>query len=256
MTLDRLQSAVVRVCMDRQASEEDLSLLGDRRRWMLYREMVRTRLAGLAGNALPRTKSLLGPAFARCVDDWLDGSPPRSPYFREVASEFALFLSEALHRAPEVPRHAADLATLEGALWEVSWARVRHEAASPVPFDFERPPLVSFASRLVTLGFAVHEKEEPAREGRFNVIAFRRPETHAVGTWTVNDTAADIFDEWTLGRGTAADGVRRVCEARGIGRDQKFFEGLAEVVGGLMERGILLGSRGSPGAGGPGHEPP
>jgi hypothetical protein len=236
MSLVDVERAVARICLVAQPDESDLALLGERRRWLLYREMVRDRLFSIVGTALPRTKETLGADFPRWTARWLAEEPPRTRFFREVVERFCEFVEP---RLGEPGTLLGDLVVFERAVWEVGYAPT--EARPVVDFDFERPMVLSSAVRSIVLSHAVHEAA-PYAEGTVRLLVYRKPTTNTAAWRAVNETTAALFAEWAKGEVAASEGVRRVAAARGIGIDQKFLEGLGTVVAELIEAGVILGS--------------
>lgn len=241
MKLVDVERAVARVCLAIEPDPADLARLGEPRRWLLYREMVRQRLFDLVGKALPRTKAALGPALARLGAAWLAEEPPGTPFFREVVERFCDYAIPRLREDAAQPRWMADLATFERAVWEVGYA-AETPGAPVVDFDFERPVALSRAHRRVRLAYAVHAGDPPA-DGAVRLVVYRKSDSHRAAWRTVNDVTAALFDEWEKGEVPASEAVRRVAAVRGLGIDQKFLEGLGAVVADFIEAGVILGSR-------------
>ncbi len=81
---------IQRVCFALEPSDTDLVALGDAQRWRMYREMVRARLFKVIRAALPRTSEAVGKElFDEAISRWLAEQGPHTPYYRDVALEFA-----------------------------------------------------------------------------------------------------------------------------------------------------------------------
>ena len=84
-----MQQAFARICFDPSPSPDDLALLHDAdERWLLYRDMVRSRLIGMVRSGLPRSSELLGDTrLEASVASWLAGGGPRSRFIRQIVDE-------------------------------------------------------------------------------------------------------------------------------------------------------------------------
>ncbi len=246
MSLDRYEQTFIRVCFDRAPSEADLELLGDRARYLLYRDMVRSRLRELAESALPRTRTALGAErFATLFDEHLSVAPPRSRYIREVALPFAAWLVGRVADDAGAQPWLRDLVVLERARWQAVWSDATGEPAVG-ELDFDRRPVLGPVTELLALEHAVHA--DPDGRGAYEarpvwLIVHRRPGDHVVGTFVVNAVTAELFRAWASGDETLMASVLRVAAARGTTVDAGFIDGLCTVLSDFLERGILLGSR-------------
>ncbi len=102
---------------------------GEPRGWLLYRNMVRTRLRRTQRESLPRTLAALGAdALDAHTDAWIESGAPRSRIYREVPLEFGAWLAPRLE--PEA-RAALDA--------DCAVIRVRDDAR------VEPPPAPAFA---------------------------------------------------------------------------------------------------------------
>lgn len=243
MSLVDLQRAVLRVCTATEPDAEDLRQLGDRKRFLLYREMVRDRLFDIVGKALPRTKEALGADLAKLGASWLAEAPPTTPYFREVVEQFCDHAIPRLAGDASRPPWLADLVTFERAVWEVGYAAQANDVPV-VDFEFEKPMALSTTHRRIVLSHGVHEAA-PYAPGAIRLVVYRRRDVPVAAWRSVNDVTAALFDEWAKGDGGANEAVRKVAAARGIGIDQRFLEGLGGVVADFLEAGVILGSRAS-----------
>ncbi len=242
MLADRAE-AMRRVCFDREASEADLTLLGSKQRWLVYRDLVRSRLIGVVEAALPRTKAALEmTSFDRIIDEWLSAGGPQTRYFRQVPNELAEFAIPVLQETAEP--WVADLARYEMARWTV-----RHAPPNPEPtgeFTFETRPVVATALTVLRLDHQVHETPTPTRGyPHFPVVlCIHRNREHRAVPQTLNPLAADLLEAWQRGEETVADSVHRVAKEHGTEIGPAFVDKLSTLMAGFVEQGILIGGRG------------
>ena len=246
MSVAALQEAMARVCLSRAPSEGDLAALeggAQRERFLLYRDMVRSRITDLVIAALPRTAALLPRAsLLGAIDDWLAAAPPATRFFRELPLGLVDHAMPEWRDDAEHP-HLADLARLERAQWEANWSAKR--ADGPIaPFDLEKVPVTSATLVRLETSFAVHLPEEDPRPraGRFFLTVHRRPD-HLVETRWMGETEARLVREWHRGDAPAIEGVRRVLAEEGRAADAAFVDRMTTLLAALLEGGAILGSR-------------
>jgi len=221
--------AMQRVCFGAEPSEADLVLLGSRERWLIYRDLVRSRLSHAVGVALRRTRSAVGDdAFGRTVDEWLGAGGPRTRYLRHVPSELAE-LAISIWQDTEAP-WISDLARYEIATWEV-----RHAPPDPRSFDelaFDRKPVVRSAMRILRLSFPVHETPTPDRgyEPGETLLCVYRDSTHQPVTRKLNALAADLLEAWQRADETIAESVEHIAANHGAEISPAFVEKLSALV--------------------------
>jgi hypothetical protein len=234
--------AMNRVCFGLEPNEEDLRLLGSRERWLIYRDLVRSRLVGVVGAALVRTKRAIGEeAFRRAVDQWLSLGGPKTRYFRYVPNELAEF-AIPIWQSVEAP-WVADLALFEITAWNV-----RHAPPDPTQFTefaFDRRPVVSTGQKVLRLAYPVHRKPTPEAgyEADATILCLYRDKHHKPITRKLNPMAADLLEAWQRGDESVADSVQRVAAAHHAEVGPKFVEKLAAMITDFIERGILLGGK-------------
>ena len=255
MRLEAYQRAVVDVLF-RKDFEGSLALLsppGDRsaQRWRVYRRMARSRLRDCVEASFPRLFRFVD--AAPLVERWLDERPPSTPYLREVAGQFAGWLSaDALPSG--APRWALALARHEWTRLEVSYAHQEEGAADVVDageLSFERPAVLTPAHRIERLPFAVHrvpeEVEDPAavdvEEGAFTLCTYRDPLTLEVRVLELSPIAGAILEEVAPGVATVVEAVHAASAREGFAIDGPLVGALADLVADLHERGVWLGSR-------------
>lgn len=237
--------AIHRVCFDSEPSEADLEALGSRERWLVYRDLVRTRLIGVIDAALPRTKAAVGEdSFQRTIDEWLDAGGPKTRYFRHVPNELAEFSIPVWRDAPEP--WTADLARYEIASWSV-----RHAPPNRTPeaeFTFESQPLVATAVQVVRLTYPAHRAPTP-ETGYVPepiILCLYRNENHRAVPQELNPLAADLLEAWQHERETVAESVQRVAAAHGTQIGPTFIEKLSTLVTTFIQQGVLLGGQDPP----------
>jgi hypothetical protein len=234
-----------RVCFDAEPSETDLELLGSPERWLVYRDLVRTRLRNVIRVALARTESAIGEdAFSRSVDGWLATGSPRTRYLRYVPSELAEFAIPIWQRT-EAP-WVADLARYEITAWEV-----RHATQNPIPsteFAFDRKPVLAAGMKVLRLAYPVQNKPTPdtGYEPEPTILCLYRDKKHRTIPRKLNPLAADLLEAWRAADQTVSESVQRVAAAHHSQIGPEFIEKLSTLIADLMQRGILLG----------GHSPP
>jgi hypothetical protein len=246
MALIDVERAVLSVCFQAEPPEAALRALGDRDRWLVYRDLTRDRLLREIQFALPRTCAAFGDAnLERAFVTHLDRDPPRTRYFREVVLSFAQSAQRTFAQDSSLPSHALDLLRYEAALWEVSdlESAVRGEL---IEFAFDRIPVVTPAMRLLTLGHAVHIPAENPRScapGEFWLCVQLDANDTRARTWSFNRTSYALLAEFERGERTAADAVQWVASKLERRVTPQFVERLCESLAQWIEVGILLGSR-------------
>lgn len=246
MALLEKQRAFLSVCFDPTPAQADFDALsGERQRWMVYRDMVRTRLRDMAAVGLPRTRKTLGEArFERAFARYLAEDPPRSRYIRDVVPHFVRSAAPAWERDPELPAYLPDLARYEAAKWVV--ADEEDPTAAAAEFDFDKPALFTPAHRLLRLRHAVHRREDDPRFAEpapTQLLVYRRKDGTRAHTWSCNAVTADLVERWAAGEQTVSEAIRTVAEQRGLAVDPRFLDGLCTVLADFIDRGIVVGSR-------------
>lgn len=237
--------AIHRVCFDSEPSEADLEALGSRERWLVYRDLVRTRLIGVIDAALPRTKAAVGhDSFQRTIDEWLGAGGPKTRYFRRVPNELAEFGIPIWQDAVEP--WAADLARYEISSWAV-----RHAPPDRTPgaeFTFESRPLVATGVQVLRLTYPVHRAPTPETGYAPEPIrlCLYRNENHRAVPQELNPLAADLLEAWQQERETVAESVQRVAAAHDTQIGPAFIEKLSTLITTFIQHRVLLG----------GHSPP
>jgi hypothetical protein len=233
-----------RVCFDPEPSEADLALLGSTERWLVYRDLVRTRLIGVIEAAFPRTKAALGTAsFDPIIDEWLGTGGPQTRYFRRLPDEFAEFAIPRWQGA--LDPWIVDLARYEMARWTV-----RHAPPSPQPaadFSFDTRPLVATGMAVLRINHRVHATPTPTSGYPHDpvVLCIHRDRRHRAVPQELNSLATDLLEAWQRGEETVAESVQRIAAEHGTEIGPAFVEKLSTLITGFLEQGILLGGHGA-----------
>ena len=248
MALIDVERAVLSVCFESEPPEAALRALGDRRRWLVYRELARDRLLREIQFALPRSCAALGEArLAHAFATHLDRDPPRTRYFREVVLAFAASAIETLRSEPpsDLPSHSFDLLRYEAALWEVSDLETT-TAPGVVEFAFDRVPVVSPALRLLEVAHAVHipaGTEGSCAPGEFWLCVQLDPVECRSRTWSFNRTTYALLAEFQRAERSATEAVQHIAAQLGRRVTPEFVDRLCGSLAQWIEVGILLGSR-------------
>jgi hypothetical protein len=245
VTLADTQRAFSRVLLARSPAEADLSSLGGmRERWLLYRDMVRTRMRKMIATGIPRTVTALGEdAYGDLYDGWLDEAQPRTRYIREIVPAFVAFAIPRIER--DARGFLADLARFESARWEVGYLDVS------VPVDlaelsFEHPVTLNPTLRLLRLSHAVHAEPDPA--GAYEakpttLLVYRRLDDDKTAWWSPTPVYADIVEGLLAGTASITDVVKAAAEKHSVAIDPPFVETLGSTLAMLVERTVILGGR-------------
>lgn len=251
-SLEAYERAVVEVLFKKDFAKSLAALASaedDQRRWRVYRRMARSRLSDAVEASFPRLFQVVD--AEPLIESWLDEAPPRSPYLRDVAGEFAAWL-----RADVLPEDAPPwtlaLAAHEWLRLEVSFAH-EEEGAAEVhavgELSFERPAVLTPSHRIAQVPYAVHRVPDdvPADleldDGPFSLCLYRDPVTHEVRVLELSPIAAAILEEVAPGKLTVVEAVRVAAERAAFTIDGPFVGAFAELVADLHERGVWLGSR-------------
>lgn len=231
-----------RVCFDLEPSEADLVALGSRERWLVYRDLVRSKLIDVVGVALSRTKRVASDeAFQGIVDQWMTTGGPKTRYLRHVPRELFEF---AIPRwQDQKPAWLADLARYEITGWDV-----RYAPPNRVPtcdFAFDRVPVLNPALRVLRLSYPVHHTPTPASgyEEEPSILCIYRNEHHKPASWKLNPLAASLIEAWARADKPVTETVHEVAAAHKTEIGPAFVDKLSAMIADALERGILLGGR-------------
>lgn len=219
-------------------------------RFRVYRRMARHRLTDVVEGCFPRVAAVLGD-LEPIVERWLDESPPRSPYLRDVAGELLGFLRPDV--LPEgAPPWVLELARHEQAMLEVEYAG-QESGADDVreigELDFNRPAVLTPAHKILRARFAVHrlpaqiDRAVEVEEGPFALCLYRDPASHEVRVLELSPVAAAILEEVARGDATVVEAVRAAAAREHFEIDGALVGSFAELVADLAERGVWLGAK-------------
>lgn len=245
------QSAFVRVCLSASPSEDDLTQLGaDRERWLLYRDMVRSRMKGMIASGLKRTVATLGDAtFTAWFRAWLDEAPPTTRYIREIVPQFVAFVERAHAQAwpntrvpnEALPLQVRELARFESARWTAAYREVPR-ATPGRPFDFEGAPILNGTAEIMRFAYPVHREGDAAEiAAETTMVIYRRDDNDHIGYYTVPPIFERLFILWREQTLSVTDSVKRVCHETDTPLDKAFVESLTGVLAALIERRVILG---------------
>jgi hypothetical protein len=214
---------------------------GNPRRWLVYRRMVRARFAEVLEDGLWRFREAVGAdAFSRLVERFLDGSPPSSPYLRDVPGEFLQFLRTTEALAPS----ALDVARLECAELELAHAPDLAGNDDMQPLDMHLHAVFSPLARLLepSHDVAAGANAEPRPRP---ICVYRDAKTHEVQSFELTPLATRILRGIAQREAPLVDVAKRAAGEAGITVDSAFVETLSTMLADWVERGIVLGSRAS-----------
>jgi hypothetical protein len=237
-----VERAILAICFRAEPPEPLLAELGDRDRWLIYREMVRDRLWREIRVALPRTCELLGETLlAREFNAFLELDPPRTRYFRGVVSAF---VASALPRwradaSMAFAPAAIDLVGYELARWEV--ADLVAGGAAPQEFSFDRIPVLSPALRLLHVEHAV-QRGHGTEVGEHFLCVHRRDDRASVRTWILTARTFELLARFVAADASVSAIVRDLAAARGGIVDAGYVDALCATLAQFIEVGIVLGS--------------
>jgi hypothetical protein len=226
---------------------EDLEALrADFAKLWVYRRLVRGSLREALELAIPRSMARLGSLFDEYFERFLRDAGPRSPYLRDVTTEFLSFAGPLWQADPRVPPWTHDLARHEAlriAVGAMPVSRVAQSEHRELALD--RGVELTEACALMQYDFAVHrlsddeaDRSVPAREPTM-LFVYRSPE-HEVRYLELSPLAFGILGRLLVGE-TLEGALLRASAERGATLDQSVIEGTARLLADLAERGALFG---------------
>ncbi len=228
---------------------DDLAALrADFAKLWVYRKLVRGSLREALELAIPRSIARLGALFDEYFERFLREAGPRSPYLRDVTTEFLSFAGPLWLEDTRIPPWTNDLARHEAlriAVGAMQGSRASRSESGELALD--RGVELTEACALMQYDFAVHrlsddeaDRSEPAREPT-ELFVYRSPE-HEVRYLELTPLAFGILGRLLAGETLEAALVRATAE-RGATLDQHVIEGTARLLADLAERGALFGPR-------------
>jgi hypothetical protein len=225
---------------DRDALSTDFAKL-----WV-YRQLVRGTLREALELAIPRSVARLGPLFDEYFTRFLAESGPRSPYLRDVTTEFLSFAGPLWRADERVAPWTFDLARHEALRIAIGATPVSAaQRAEDEELALDRGVGFTEACTLVRYDFAVHRLSDdeadraPPPRGSTMLFVYRSPE-HEVRYLELSALAFGILERLLAGETLERALASSVAE-RGVSLDQSVLEGTARLLADLAERGALLG---------------
>jgi hypothetical protein len=272
MNLAEYQRRFIALSMAREATEQDFQEFGTPARFLMYRQMIRSRLLGMARLAFKGTRELLGPnAFDRTFECYLAERPPKSPLIRDVVADFGPFVlaagpvrtAEPDRLSPERVALVSDLVRFEEAKWRVAYAKVPRLVVGEGELrelDFEGVPVLNPALVQLTLAHPVHElasadgqangidSGSPGSQARrsepFQLLVYRPPSSDDIRWYPCGPLLGAVFAGAQDGAALSlVELVRKAATSLGKELDAELLEELATGVTLALQRGVLLGSR-------------
>ncbi len=242
------QRALRELCLRAEVREADLETLGgEAARWLIYRRMVRARLRETVAHGFERLEGRVGgEVFGAWFEAFLAHTPPRSPYLREAAGEFAAFLEGYERPGDPHPALTLDLARFEWA--ELDCAYDATPAPGALPLAMNLRPALSPAHRLVRLGHAAHRLGRdggPGAEvapGPVWVCLYRDPATFDVRVLELTEITGRLLEAMAGAERPLVELVQRAALDAGAALDATWVAALSDVLADFAGRGLLLGS--------------
>lgn len=251
MNLQDYQRTLIRLSFAAEAQAEDFVGFGDAKRFLMYRNMVRSRLSGMAKQAFRGCHEMLGDAaFEAAFSRYLAERPPRSPLIREAVPDFAPTLQAAFEADRTLPAFGPDLARFEEAKWRVSYQEPHAGGEGRGPevheLSFERAPLFNPVLRCLKLSHAVHEREGRSCAAKeLRLLLYRPKGSDEIRWYPAHPLFAEIFlGSLAAHQAPLSELVRASAQRIGSLLDEALLETLATEVTLALQRGVLLGSRG------------
>ena len=229
---------------------EDLSamLAVGAERMLVYRKLVHNRVRNTILDFIARTVARLGmERFRRDVDAFVEACAPRSPYLRDVPTEFVEWVVPRWEADPEVPAWLPELARHELLDYEVRNDPRGGEPETGLPLALDRPLRFDGTARLVRYGWALHrvprrkgDRSEPEAEPT-RLLVYRDAE-HKPRYLALTPFADALLRE-LLGAGKAVQpALVDAAAALGEPLDDEKLAAAAQLLADLGERKVCLGA--------------
>jgi hypothetical protein len=235
----------------RGVPEEDIAaILSAPPRLAVYRDLVRNSITSVVLRMLPRTRARMNRddrgRFDADLSAFLDESPPRTHYLRDVPAEFLAWVEPRWRRDQAVAPYLVDLASHELAQFAVGAAAVAHVRSEVGEIAIDAPLAFVESARLARYAWAVHDLPAdeddvtvpPARDVR--LLAYRDAE-HAVRWLDLTPLAAAILARLLAGEPLGA-AVERAC-AENETAPPAVLPDVARLLADLGARGVVLGAK-------------
>jgi hypothetical protein len=224
------------------------AVLAAPRRLVVYRTLVRRRIASVVLRRLPRTRAHLNAAcdgrFDADLARFLDERGPRTHYLRDVPGELCAWAFARWTSDPEVPRYLSDLATHELAAFDVAAFEAIGAPQRLADVALDRGLVLTASARVVRYGWAVHElpdstdsTDEPVCRD-VHLLAYRDA-AHVVRWLEVTPGAGAILERLALGEPLG----EAVQHASASTQTPVETNELARLLADLADRGVILGAR-------------
>lgn len=214
-------------------------------RLLVYRQLVLNRFVDAVDIGIPQSIEVRGrAAFLQEVSLFLEDQASRSPYLRDIASEFVAWVSPRWLQDPNVPDYLPSLARHELLSFEMASEPEESNLATGDELDLELPVAFQRAARIVRYPFAVHRAtsdQEPPRED-VALLAYRDKE-HRVRFLELGVIAAAVLTELMDDCAPLRQAISQACVATEVEVTDDILSGIAELLADLAERGVLLGSK-------------
>ncbi len=215
-------------------------------RLLVYRTLVRRGVFGAVQSFLPRTCARLGDhMFERELAIWLERVGPRSPYLRDVPSEFVSWIEHEWLTRADIPAYLNDLARHEIVEAEVA-ASATHSLTCAPGLQLDAAAVFDPSVRIVRYRHAVHELPDVVtdrtvpRTDPVTLLVYRDPE-HQVRWLELSAIGEHLLEPLLAGQP-----LRHVIESAaahmGTQLDDALLERVAVLLADLGERKVLLGS--------------
>jgi hypothetical protein len=268
MKLADYQRELLRLSFLREAPEASFTALGDAPRFHLYRQMIRTRLSGMAKQAFKVSLELVGSRrFDASFERFLAAQPPTRAFIRDAIADFGVFARTDRELLDAGPAWLVDLVRFEEAKWRVAYRRAQWEPEGLVAFDFSAAPWLNPTLVLLELDHPVqslveaYEKEPnaslpepPASASR--VFVYRPPRGDDIRWYAADPLTFGILSAADPSRAepsatanaepgatSLAELVRSTADRLGKPLDEALLEELTNGVTLALQRGVVLGSR-------------
>ena len=249
MSLADYQRSFMRASFAAQPEERDLQWLGERDRFLLYRQMIRGRLLGMVRVAFKESEAHVGrAAFEASFSRFLDREPPRSRLLRDVVAAFGDFARRDRDLLDSAPAYLADLLRFEECKWRVGYVKATFasEGEDGVrALDFAGVLVLNPTLVQLSLDYPVHRvgSDEPIERRPTHLLIYRPPGDDGLRWYAVKPFFAALIERGRSQKEPLAESVRAAAEACGLAVDQALVEQLSSDVTLAVSRGVILGVR-------------
>lgn len=217
-------------------------------RFLVYRHLVQNRLRKTTRQFIPRTAARLGSDRLRVdFEAFMHQRAPRSPYLRDVPTEFVAWVGPRWQESPDVPDYLADLARHELLEHDVRNDPGGGEEATGLPLALDRALRFDSAARLMKYQHAVHrlpvdEDDRSQPDARPTHLLVYRDERTKVRYLELTELASAILQRLLVEGMAVEGGLRAACESLGHSVSDEHLATAAQLLADLAERGVMLGA--------------